>query len=62
MIDMWIAYLNTKTSNETLPEEARDIYDEEKYLTSQKYEKTKYQFSKISSTLSFFVTLFVLLF
>lgn len=62
IIDMWIAYLNTKTSSDALPEEARDIYDEEKYLTSQKYEKTKYQFSKISSTLSFFVTLLVLLF
>lgn len=62
LIDMWIAYLNTTKSTQNLPEAAKDIYDEEKYVVSQKYEKSKYQFSKISSIFSFFVILLVLLF
>lgn len=62
IIDFFISYLNTTKWGEKLPETARDIYDEEKYISSQKYEKVKYKFSKISWIFSFLVTLSVLIF
>jgi STE24 endopeptidase len=43
-----VDYLNTLNWSDTLPEEAKDIYDEEKYKKQQAYEKTKHKFSNIS--------------
>jgi len=48
LIDTFISYLNAKNWSETLPDAAKEIYDEEKYQKSQSYEKQKYKFSKIS--------------
>ena len=48
LIDSFISYLNAKNWSEVLPNEAKEIYDEEKYQKSQSYEKQKYKFSKIS--------------
>jgi hypothetical protein len=37
-----LAYLNHKNKSPELPEELKEVYDEEKYEKSLKYEKTKY--------------------
>lgn len=55
-------YLNTKNWSYKLPEELKDIYDEEKYTKSMDYEKTKSKFSNISGAFSFVVILLVLIF
>ena len=55
-------YLNTKNWKETLPEELKDIYDEQKYKKSMKYEKVKSKFSSITGIFSFVLMLLVLVF
>ncbi len=57
-----LAYLNTLNWSDELPEEVKWIYDEEKYIKSQKYEKTKHKFSIFSTTFSFVVMILVLVF
>ncbi len=57
-----LAYLNTLNWSEELPEEVKWIYDEEKYIKSQKYEKIKHKFSIFSTTFSFLVMILVLVF
>ena len=44
LLTKYLGYLNTKNWQETLPEAAKGIYDEEEYIKSQQYEKTKYRF------------------
>lgn len=53
-------YLNFKNFSTTLPEEARGIYDEEKYRKSQEYYKANHRFSLITTTISLLVILCVL--
>ena len=55
-------YLNSKSWKESLPDELKDIYDEEKYAKSMKYEKTKHTFSSITGIFSFILMLLVLVF
>lgn len=55
-------YLNTTKWSENLPEEAKKIYDEEKYKKSMEYEKEKYFFNKISWFLSSLVIFIFVLF
>lgn len=62
LFDMVVDYLNTLNWSDTLPKEARWIYDEEKYAKSQAYEKTKHTFSNYSGIFSFVLTLLVLVF
>ncbi len=57
-----LSYLNTTCWSETLPEELKDIYDEKKYAKSQKYEKTKYTFGILSSSVTFIIMFCVLYF
>jgi STE24 endopeptidase len=54
--------LNTKNWSDKLPEELKEIYDEEKYAKSMDYEKTKFKFSMITSFVSFIIMLLVLIF
>lgn len=61
VFDKFVDYLNTLNWSEKLPEEAKWIYDEEKYKKSQEYEKAKFSFSKISSIFSFILTLIILI-
>lgn len=56
-----LSYLNTLNWSEELPEELKWIYDEEKYIKSQKYEKTKHKFSLFSTTFSFVIMIIVLI-
>jgi STE24 endopeptidase len=62
ILSRFIDYLNTKNWSDKLPEELKEIYDEEKYSKSMDYEKTKFKFSMITSFFSFFVMLLVLIF
>lgn len=61
LLTKFLGYLNTTRWTDELPKELEGIYDAEKYAKSQKYERTKYKFSWISSGLSF-VLMFVVLF
>ena len=49
IFEQWLDYLNLKNLSEKLPEELQDIYDEEKYANSQKYERATTKFSIYSS-------------
>jgi STE24 endopeptidase len=48
-----LEYLNIKSMREDLPEEVRDIYDEEKYKKSIAYSRANNKFGLITSTFSF---------
>ena len=48
-------YLNLKHQKPKLPEELKDIYDEEKYKKSVDYNKTRTRFSFFSDSLSFII-------
>jgi Zn-finger nucleic acid-binding protein len=45
-----------------LPDDVREIYDEERYAKFQEYEKAKYKFSNISDTFDFITIVLVLIF
>ncbi len=49
----WLDYLNLKHMRPELPEEVRDIYDEEKYKKSLAYSRANTRFGFITSTFSF---------
>jgi len=55
-----LGYLNTTRWADEIPEELKDIYDGEKYAKSQQYERTKYKFGWISSSVSFLIMIIVL--
>lgn len=61
IIDKVIDYINTLNWTEKMPKEVSWIYDKEKYIKSQKYEKAKFIFSNYSSSFSFIITLIVLI-
>lgn len=58
----FLDYLNTKNWTNKLPEELKEIYDEDKYSKSMEYEKTKYKFSNITWVINFLIMLLVLIF
>ena len=62
LLTKFLSYLNTTRWSDELPEELKGIYDEEKYAKSQKYDRRKYKFWLISSSVSFLVMLLVLIF
>lgn len=51
-IDQVLDYLNAKHFSDAIPQELKDVYDDEEYKKSQLYKKTNYQFSIISSSFS----------
>ncbi len=53
-------YLNTLKWSSKLPDELKEIYDEKKYKTSQKYEKVKHRFSQLTDSISFVAILLIL--
>ena len=56
-----LAYLNNKNMSDTLPKEAKWIYDAKKYEKSQQYSRANYRFGLISSIPSFIVVLLLLM-
>jgi STE24 endopeptidase len=61
IFERFLEYLNSTLRSEKLPEEVKDIYDEEKYGRQQAYEKANSRFSMISSSFSFVVMLLMFL-
>jgi STE24 endopeptidase len=57
-----LEYLNAKRYNDQLPEEVKDVYDNEQYMKSQKYKLVNYRFSIITATFSVLVILAMFLF
>lgn len=62
IVDKILDALNAKHFNDTLPEEVKDVYDEDEYQKSQNYKATKYRFGLITSTFSVVLTLAFLIF
>lgn len=56
-LDIVLSKLNAKRFSDTLPEIVSDIYDDEKYTTSQQYKKTNHTFGLVNGTFSFLLTL-----
>ncbi len=52
IFDNVLDYLNLKNLSPKLPEEAKGIYDEEKYRKSQEYYKMNHNFSMLTSAIS----------
>ena len=61
LLTKFLSYLNTTRWSDEIPEELKGIYDEEKYAKSQKYDRRKYKFGLISSSVSFVIMVLVLI-
>ncbi len=62
IIDKTLDALNAKHYNDTLPEELKDVFDEDEYKKSQAYKKTNDKFSNYTSAFSLVLTLGFLFF
>ena len=61
IFERFLEYLNSTRWSDKLPEEVKDIYDQEKYSKQQAYEKVNFKFSLISSSFSFVLVLLMFL-
>ena len=59
--DTTVSWLNLKALDPQLPDEFKDVYDQEEYQKSQEYTRVTTRFSLVSSTISTFLTLGFLL-
>ncbi len=57
LLESWLDLLNLKNLTEKLPPELSDLYDPEKYLQSQKYERVNIRFGLISGTFNLMIIL-----
>lgn len=62
IVERILDYLNSTFWSEELPDELKDIYDQEKYRKSQRYDRVKQRFSIITGTLSLFLMILMLIF
>ena len=62
LFDKTLDFLNLKNLSPELPEEAKEIYDKEKYRKSQEYYKTNHNFSMLTSSVTFIAMLAMLFF
>ena len=62
IFDKVIDALNAKHFNDKLPEELKDVYNEDEYLKSQAYNNVNYRFSLLTSLFSFILILGILVF
>ena len=62
ILERFLEYLNSTQWSDQLPEEVKDIYDEQKYQKQQAYEKVNFRFSMISSSFSFMLMFLMVLF
>jgi STE24 endopeptidase len=62
VLERGLSWLNNKNSSETLPDELKGIYNDEKYKKQRAYDKVKDKFSIISSTFSLLLLLAMLFF
>jgi len=57
ILESWLEWLNVKNLSEKLPAELEDVYDAEKYMQSQKYERVNTRFGMIGSTFNLILIL-----
>lgn len=57
LIDQGLDYLNAKRYSDPIPEELNDVYEPEEYKKSQRYNKERYKFGVLTSTVSLLITL-----
>ena len=57
LINWILDSINSKHFNDKIPNELKDVYDEEAYLKSQAYKKENSKFSSITTALSFILTI-----
>ena len=62
LFENYLDYLNTTRMSKKLPDEVKDIYDEEKYKKQQAYQKENQRFGMITGTFSFVLILVMFLF
>ncbi len=55
--DKWLSHLNAKNFDKPIPDELKDVYDEDEYEKSQQYKKVNYKFGLLSSSVMFIITL-----
>lgn len=60
LFDKILDFLNLKNLSPELPEEAKDIYDKEKYRKSQEYYRANHNFSMVTSIFSLIAILLML--
>jgi STE24 endopeptidase len=60
LLERWLDILNLKNTKDDLPEELKDVYDEERYKKSQTYKRTNTRFSFLTSSFSLILILLVL--
>jgi len=57
LLESWLEMLNISNLSEKLPKELKDIYDPEKYIKSQTYERVNIRFGLITSTFNLILIL-----
>ena len=57
IFEKYLSYLNTTTMSDTIPEEVKGIYDEEKYKKQQAYQRENHRFGILTSSFSMVITL-----
>ncbi len=62
LFENYLDYLNTKKMGSPLPDELKGIYDEEKYVKQQAYQKENHRFGMITGTFSFLIVLAMFVF
>lgn len=62
IFERFLEFLNSTQWSDKLPEEVKDIYDEQEYQKQQAYEKANFRFSMISSSFSFVLMFLMVLF
>ena len=62
ILERFLEFLNSTQWSDQLPEEVKDIYDENEYQKQQAYEKANFRFSMLSSSFSFALMFLMVLF
>jgi len=62
ILERFLEFLNSTQWSDHLPDEVKDIYDEQEYQKQQAYEKVNFRFSMISSSFSFALIFLMVLF
>jgi len=62
ILERFLEYLNSTQWSDQLPDEVKDIYDEQEYQKQQAYDKVNFRFSMISSSFSFVLMFLMVLF
>ncbi|HPF52060.1 MAG TPA: M48 family peptidase, partial [Draconibacterium sp.] len=57
LFEKYLEYLNTTKWSDTIPEEVKGIYDEEKYAKQQAYSRENHRFGMWTGAFSMVVTL-----